>query len=442
MVDSALYLDGDATRSLRFGQRLAERVPPWLGSIRVRLTLLYSILLFGLASIVVGGIYTGLARSLNDQPISKIEREYVMVPLDDKVVVTTAEVERIDPLAAFERDVNTRALEKLRQYSFGALALLFVGSLAVGWFVADMVLRPIGRITGVARDISATDLKRRINLRGPNDELRQLADTFDNMIARLNSSFEGQRHFIQEASHELRNPLAVIRTNVDVVLSDADADVDDHRHVNQVVSSAAERMSILVDDLLLSARYESPEVRLDEVDLHTIVKNTAEEFGASADAEDVELSWAAEPNLILLGDAAALRRLVANLVVNALRHTPAGNQIRVGAGRVDTWFWLAVSDQGAGIADADKPRIFNRFFRGDGPSNRKDSRTGLGLTIVSQIAESHDGQVVVRSTEKVGSTFLVWIPATRTAGEVTSVPPIELPADAILGARAPIAKAT
>ncbi len=407
---------GDVTRSLRFGQRFAERLPPALGSIRVRLTLLYSILLFGLASIVVGGIYAGFARELNDQPISRLERKYTMVQVENGIVVTSQEVERIDPLAAFEQQVNQRALDKLRQYSFGALALLFVGSLAVGWFVADMVLRPIGRITGVARDISATDLNRRINLRGPNDELRQLADTFDDMIGRLDASFQGQRHFIQEASHELRNPLAVIRTNVDVVLDDPSADVDDHRQVGTVVRNAAERMTVLVDDLLLSARYESPTLRREVVDLREMVAGAAAEFGAAAANENltVEDRTVGVDDLTVSGDPRALRRAVANLIVNAIRHVPPGGRIVVATGAEQTWRWIVVEDEGPGIPLEDRERIFQRFFRGGGPSNRQDKRTGLGLTIVRQIAESHRGHVVVQSEINEGSQFAIWLPTADT----------------------------
>ena len=423
MVDHAPGA-GNVTRSLRFGQRMAERMPPWLGSVRVRLTLLYSILLFGLASIVVGGIYAGFARELNDQPISRLEQQYVMVPADDGVVVTSQEVERIDPLAAFERQVNQRALDKLRQYSFGALALLFIGSLAVGWFVADMVLRPIGRITGVARDISATDLNRRINLRGPNDELRQLADTFDDMIGRLDSAFEGQKHFIQEASHELRNPLAVIRTNVDVVLDDPNADIEDHREVGTVVRNAAERMTVLVDDLLLSARYESPELRREVVNLRELVENATNEFGAAATAEGitVEDHTTGAGDLVVSGDSRALQRAVSNLIVNAIRHVPAGGRISVSTGEAGSWRWVAVEDDGSGIAPGDLDRIFSRFHRGGGPSTRQDTRTGLGLTIVRQVSESHRGCVTVRSEVGEGSLFTIWLPTAKTeAGE--SPPP-------------------
>ena len=208
--------------------RAAEALPGWAGSIRFRLTVLYSVLLFGLATVVVGGIYAGLARSLEDQDVSRTEAAAVLFrDADGRDMIRTLEFEVQDPLAVFEREVNEQALDQLRTYAFGALGLLFIGSLGVGWFVAGLVLRPVGRITAVAREISGTDLSRRIELEGPDDELKQLADTFDDMLTRLDAAFENQRDFIHEASHELRNPLAVIRTNLDVVLSDPDAEAEE-----------------------------------------------------------------------------------------------------------------------------------------------------------------------------------------------------------------------
>ena len=209
----------------RFGGGLAGRMPDRFGSLRTRLALLYSIVLFALAAVMVGGIYLGLSRALSDEPMSRMARFEQMVATDaadGRLVAPDGQEER-PWLVIFESEVNRRALERLRAYSFTALGGLFLGSIAVGWYVAGLVLRPIGRISAVAREITATDLSRRIDLGGPSDELRDLADTFDEMLGRLDESFEGQRRFVQEASHELRNPLAVLRTNLDVVMADPDA---------------------------------------------------------------------------------------------------------------------------------------------------------------------------------------------------------------------------
>ena len=258
--------------------------PRWAGSIRFRLTALYSVVLFGLAAVVVGGIYAALARELDDQPVSRTEQWIGYRPTPRGVEIGVFETETIDVLATFEQAVNSRALEQLRTYTFAALALLFAASLAVGWFVSGRVLRPIGRIASVARDIQATDLSRRISLDGPDDELKRLADTFDQMLGRIDDAFESQRRFIQEASHELRNPLAVIRTNVDVALSDPDPSPHDLRRAAEVVAGSAARMSTLVDDLVVYARHGTRPDRREPVDLRKLAAELTGEFSAPAEA--------------------------------------------------------------------------------------------------------------------------------------------------------------
>lgn len=392
--------------------RAAERLPGWAGSIRFRLMVLYSVLLFGLATVVVGGIYAGLAQSLEDQDISRTEE---MVQLfrtpDGQTAIGTLNVEVVDSLALFERTVNQQALDQLRTYAFGALGLLFVGSLGVGWFVAGLVLRPVGRITSVAREISATDLSRRIELDGPDDELKQLADTFDDMLGRLDHAFENQREFIHEASHELRNPLAVIRTNLDVVMSDPDADEEELRAVGEVVGRSAERMSRLVDDLLVYARHGTRTMREEDFDLVRLAHDLTEEFAAPAEAADIHLAiQVPEETLPVCGDNSAIRRAVANLLANAVRLAPSGSTITVSADRFDDWNFISVADEGPGIAPENHLRVFQRFWKGDRGIARQEGRSGLGLTIVRQIVESHGGRVDLASDVGRGSTFVLWLP--------------------------------
>ncbi|HEX7134260.1 MAG TPA: HAMP domain-containing sensor histidine kinase, partial [Iamia sp.] len=228
-------------------EEVALRLPDWMGSIRFRLTVMYSLVLFGLAAVLVGGLYIAIAARLDDHSMAGSRPALVVVPQDDGT--TTFEQVKTSDLVTFEEQVNRRSLQLLKGYSFSALGLLFVASLGVGWLIAGRVLAPIDRITAVARDIQATDLARRIDLRGPPDELKDLADTFDDMLGRLDDAFQQQRRFIQEASHELRNPLAVIRTNLDVTLDDPDASPEELRATAEVVNRSAARMGVLVDDL-------------------------------------------------------------------------------------------------------------------------------------------------------------------------------------------------
>lgn len=390
----------------------SERLHGWAGSIRFRLTVLYSVLLFGLATVVVGGIYAGVARSLEDEDVSRTE-EIVGIFRDSsgQAGIGTLRVEVIDRLALFERTVNEQALDQLRTYAFGALGLLFIGSLGVGWFVAGLVLRPVGRITRVAKDIEATDLSRRIDLKGPDDELKELADTFDGMLGRIDEAFESQREFIHEASHELRNPLAVIRTNIEVVMADPDATIEDLRTVGEVVGRSAERMCTLVDDLLLYARSGERQLRREDVDLVREVRDLVEEFATPAEANGISLVVDVPGHsLDVRGDPVALHRAAANLVANAVRLAPDGSTVTVAAADEGGWVTLSVIDEGPGIDAEDQLRVFQRFWRGDGPRARAEGRSGLGLTIVRQIAEAHRGRVELESTLGEGSRFTLRLP--------------------------------
>ncbi|MGH2760293.1 MAG: histidine kinase dimerization/phospho-acceptor domain-containing protein, partial [Actinomycetota bacterium] len=240
-----------------------NRLPPVLRSIRFRLALVYSVVLFGLAGLVVGGLYLGLRASLHDQPIAHRFAGRGFVPGPDGRP-RPAEI-YLGDYRDLEREVNARTLDQLRRLSFGALGGLFIASLGVGWVISGRVLRPIDRITAVAREIQAADLSRRIRLNGPDDELQRLADTFDGMLNRLEGAFNAQRQFVADASHELRNPLATLRTNLDLVPDAASG--EEERTLIDAAQRAAERMGRLVDDLLVLAREGTPLARRESVDL-------------------------------------------------------------------------------------------------------------------------------------------------------------------------------
>ncbi len=387
-------------------RRFADRLAPWSGSIRFRLTLVYSVLLFGLAAAVVGGVYLSLARSLDDEPVSRtfVQQAPVLTPGGLAIEERTLRAE----FQSLEELVNQRALDQLRDYSFAALGLLFAASMGVGWMVAGRVLAPIGRISTVARDIQATDLSRRINLDGPRDELRDLADTFDAMLGRLDEAFESQRRFVREASHELRNPLAVMRTNLDVTLADPDASVGDLRRTAQVVSRTTDRLSHLVDDLLAHARHGLPDRQWERVALDPVVEEIVAEFAAIAAARTLGLEAAPGASLSVMGDRTALRQALANLVDNAVRLAPSGSVVRLASGAEGGWAFLSVADAGPGIAVQDHNGVLAPLHRDRDHDDAR--RSGLGLSIVRQIAERHGGRVALASEPGVGSTFVVWLP--------------------------------
>jgi signal transduction histidine kinase len=402
---------------------LVDRLPEWARSIRFRYTLLYSAVLFGLAAVVVAAIYLVLVMSLRGDPVAPTyTRRWCRPFTDDCVTINYYQAKE------FTRFVQSVTLTKLRNYSFSALGVLFVASLGVGWAVAGRVLRPIGRITAVARDIQATDLSRRIELPGPDDELKQLGDTFDAMLARLDAAFAAQRQFVADASHELRNPLAIIRTNVDVALADPRADPEDLRQTIAVVKRASDRMARLVDDLLALARRQEPTLEHEPVDLGDAVAEASDDFVVPAAARNIVLDRAIAPGVVVTGDRDALKRAVANLLDNAVRLAPEGSRIRLATGSEGDRAWIAVADEGPGIAPEDQPHVFDRFWRADKARSRADGGTGLGLAIVRQIAESHGGQVRLQSKVGVGSSFVIWLPVAADSLE----PPPRQPASPTL----------
>jgi signal transduction histidine kinase len=411
--------------------RYVDRLPDWMRSIRIRYAVMYSAVLFGLAALLIGGLYLGLSMKLRSTPVDPQISFPVQVRMPDGQITQV----RVDAYGAseFRAKINANTLEQLRDFSFVALGVLFVASLGIGWVIAGQVLAPIQRITEVARDIQATDLARRIQLQGPDDELKQLADTFDDMLGRLEGAFDAQQRFVADASHELRNPLAVIRTNIDVALADEKADTDDLRQTATVVKRASDRMARLVDDLLLIARRETPGQRDDLVDLSAVMSEEADEFAAAARRKDVALDLSIRSGLVVSGDRDALKRAVANLLENAVRYAREGGHVGLRSGRERSWAWISVSDDGPGIAPEFHERVFDRFFRVDKARARSQGGSGLGLSIVRQIARTHGGDVQLRSTPGEGATFVIWLPLTSSAqspaGAAPPAPPTSVPAN-------------
>lgn len=229
------------------------------------------------------------------------------------------------------------------------------------------------------------------------------------MLDRLDDAFRSQRQLIADASHELRSPLAIIRTNVDAVLSSPDATSVERQQATTVIDRATSRMARLVDDLLASARRAAPAFVDTDLDLTEVAQEAGEDCTAMAQERDVHIAYLRSEHTIVIGDRDALRRAIGNLVSNALRFTPRGGTVNVRTGTERGWRWVAVQDVGPGIATVDQPKIFDRFWT-EQSADAAGRRTGLGLAIVRQIAESHGGLVRVHSRLGAGSTFVIWLP--------------------------------
>ncbi len=274
----------------------------------------------------------------------------------------------------------------------------------LGWIVAGRALRPVHRITAAARAASEHNLSARVALRGPRDELHELAETFDEMLDRLQAAFEGQKRFIANASHELRTPLAVMRATVDVVLDNPDSTPADLRGMATDIRAAVDHAEHLIGALLILARNERGLTVHDEVDLATVAEDVLDTAGLG----DRRVHATLEP-AVISGDPVLVERLVANLVDNAVRYNAAAGDIWVSTCTVAGSSQLTVANTGPLVSPADADRIFQPFQRLN--DRAPDDGFGLGLTIVASIAAIHGGTATAHPRDDGGLSVTVTIPS-------------------------------
>jgi heavy metal sensor kinase len=278
-------------------------------------------------------------------------------------------------------------------------------------FLAERALRPMGAITRLARGLGAGDLSRRIALKGPEDEIKQLADTLDGMLARLEQAFAAQQRFVGDASHELRTPLTIMRGHADVALANPDASPEELRGCLEIVVTELRRLGRLAEDLLTLQRADAGTHHLSPecVDLGALAEEITADLSSLASGR--RLCSSCVPGVAARVDPAWFRQLLINLVENAVRHTAAGGTITVAVRRDGERALLEVEDTGSGIAIEHIPYLFDRFYRVDPERSRAHGGAGLGLAIVAWIVEAHGGTVGVTSEPGAGARFTLAFPA-------------------------------
>jgi signal transduction histidine kinase len=292
------------------------------------------------------------------------------------------------------------ALHSLLVYSVAGLLVATALVALLGWLVAGRALRPVRDMTETARDISAHDLDRRINLTGPRDELKELADTFDGMLGRLSDAFTAQQRFVANASHELRTPLTIIRTELEVTLAAPDPGVEEFRRMATVVSGAVARSERLIDALLTLAQSDHGLARRTPVRLDEIAGLSVAQLQPELDRRGITVTTALEATPIE-GDELLLEQLVQNLLDNALRHNLDGGWLDVHTGNFGGAAMLAVSNSTT-PHDADAAVAFEPFNRARNGAQQRGH--GLGLSIVRSVATAHGGSV---AAERADATFRV-----------------------------------
>jgi two-component system, OmpR family, sensor kinase len=300
----------------------------------------------------------------------------------------------------------------------GAATLVAVALLA--WFAVRRAFRPLTRIEDTAAAIAAGDLTRRIPQRNANDEVASLSRSLNQMLARIEQSFavreaseRRMRQFVADASHELRTPLATVRGYAELYRVGGVRGEEDITGAMRRIESEATRMSRLVEDMLLLTRLDSgPSMAPRPTDLTVLAADTVQDARARAPQRDVRLVPLGQETgpVMALGDDHALRQVLANLVTNALSHTPPDTPVEVAAGTAGDRVVVEVRDHGPGIPEDATDRVFERFYRADPSRSRAQGGTGLGLAIVAAIVGSHGGSVRHQPTPGGGATFRVELP--------------------------------
>ncbi|MFC7327376.1 sensor histidine kinase [Marinactinospora rubrisoli] len=375
-------------------------------SLRMRLTLIYGMLFFAAGSLLVLLNYVIVASVLDSLEFTVAPGAYTL----DPAIVEEAKSSFIESV-----------LGQVTRFSI--MALVIVGLLAVvlGYAVAGRALSPLHKITRTARRLSERSLHERIALSGPDDEIRELADTFDDMLERLDRAFDGQRRFVANASHELRTPLAINRTLLEVALADPEASAD-LRTIGRTLLETNSRHERLIDGLLFLAKSDR------ELDVRTLVDlgevSSTVLSQLSQDIEDSGLHVRSDLlSAPVVGDPVLLERLVGNLVENALRYNVSGGEITVRSGTYDEMPAVQVENSGPVIPAYEIEGLFEPFRRGSGDRTGSRKSAGLGLSIVRSVVRAHGGSVLAWPRAGGGLVVTVQFPVAhrRADGDGTAV---------------------
>ena len=299
---------------------------------------------------------------------------------------------------------RSTTLTHLLTYSLLTLAGVIALAVVAGWIVAGRILRPVHRLTAAARAASEQNLSQRIALQGPRDELRELADTFDNMLERLDRAFTNQRQFIANASHELRTPLTVMRTAIDVVLAKPEATRDELVSMAADVRQAVDHAERLIAVLLILARGDQARTLTDPLDLAAVAEDALEGRTASSITTLTTLDEAP-----VTGDGVLLERLVANLLDNAERYNITGGTVTISTLTEDGASLVRVVNTGPVVPPDQVDRLFLPFARAD--DRTRHDGFGLGLALVSSIASAHNGTVHATANLTGGLDITVRLPS-------------------------------
>ena len=304
------------------------------------------------------------------------------------------------------------------------LAVLLAG--LGGYFLARRSLSPVVAMSSQAGRIGAENLHDRLVVRNTKDELGHLAQSFNQLLDRLDESFEHQRRFVADASHELRTPVAILSGEAEVALSKSDRTPGEYRESLEILRKEAIRLRQIVENLFTLTRADIGQypLTMTKFYLDELAADSVRNFRALAQAKQITLQCETAPELLVTADESLLRRMFVNLLDNAIKYTPSGGRVFVSCSRPDSFYSVSISDNGPGIPPDLQPRIFERFFRVEKSRPNLETATGgagLGLAICRWIAEAHHGRLELIRSDSAGSTFTFYIPAPDSPNSTQAV---------------------
>jgi signal transduction histidine kinase len=409
-------------RALLRPVRPARRL--WPQKVRTRLAVLYAALFFVAGSALLGLTYGLLASSLpthypTDRPalstspeIARLLRECgppgTPPPLRLVFTCKQAEAAYYAGAASGSQAQRADALRNLLVISLLGLGVMTVASGGLGWYMSGRVLRPVRVITETARRASERHLGERLALTGARDELKELADTFDDMLERLDAAFATQRRFVANASHELRTPLTVMRTAIDVTLAKPSPTARQLTDMAVRVRRSVDRAEDMIEALLTLAVSDQGKLSAEFTDLATWAEDAIDAAAPQIERLDLRVDTKLDPAEIT-GDPQLLERMISNLVDNAVRHNEPGGWIRVRTFSTDSSACLEIANSGPFVPDDAVPSLFEPFRRMEARTGVRDG-TGLGLSIARSVATAHQATVTARSQPDGGLGISVVVP--------------------------------
>ncbi|WP_426366695.1 sensor histidine kinase [Streptomyces sp. E-08] len=382
-------------------------------TIRIRLTLLYGGMFLIAGILLLSIIYLFTAQALSDStsqlPFKVVNGTVQPTTSGCRLPESPTGDQLNDAVTLCLRHQSDIALHDLLRRSLFALLGLSIIAFAFGYAMAGRVLSPLGRITRTARQVAGSDLSRRIELDGPDDELKELADTFDEMLERLERAFTAQQRFVANASHELRTPLAINRTLLEVHLSDPGAPVE-LQQLGKTLLATNERSEQLVEGLLLLARSDNQIIERKPVDLAEVAERGVDQVHAEAEAKGVEIRGERGP-AVVQGNGVLLERIALNLLQNAVRYNvPEGGWVEVTTEAKDGQAVLVVSNTGPVVPAYEIDNLFEPFRRLRQERTGSDKGVGLGLSIARSVARAHGGRIIAEPREGGGLVMRVTLP--------------------------------